>query len=53
MDEALGQFMDEFKLTNQAINNTAATLHYALKVKKTCGLCGCCQLQLRFSKHIQ
>lgn len=36
MDEALCQFMDEFELTNQVINNTAATLHYrdALKVKK-------------------
>ncbi len=36
MDEARGQFMDEFELTNQVINNTAATLHYrdALKVKK-------------------
>ncbi len=36
INEALGQFMDEFELTNQVINNTAATLHYrdALKVKK-------------------
>lgn len=55
MDEALGQFMDEFALTNQAINNTAATLHYrdVLKVKKTHGLGGFCQLHLRSSKHIQ
>lgn len=35
-DEALDQFMDGLELTNQAINNTAATLHYGdeEKVKK-------------------
>lgn len=35
-DEAFEQFMDGFELTNQAINNTAATLHYGdeEKVKK-------------------
>lgn len=32
-DEAFEQFMDGFELTNQAINNTAATLHYGDKEK--------------------
>ncbi len=56
MDEALGQFMNEFELTNQVINNTAATLHYrdALKVKKhAVSAVSACFSYVPVSKHIQ